>query len=275
MSKLARALKLGFVEILDSDSEKEHLDTFARTIHVLNLFPGCTIGLYCDPSQLLTFHTDDFNCSRNGHNVQIIASEVFQGENGELNRIFFATYGRSCCHQYLAREKQSDDVVNLLNLMLKYITVGRHQISSATRDLCGISISNTEIVRRPVCMDKHALISFIVECINKFESKLSHPLCLHRLLELCLVVAWLSSHDQFHAIVVQKWSRGEIPVGNLALAYAKEMYKHGGCNGGDCNRFQPHFNKDINHGQLVWSLVSLRSIVSEINESVSLLSSDT
>jgi hypothetical protein len=37
MSKLARALKLGFVKILDSDSEKEHLDTFARTIHVLNL----------------------------------------------------------------------------------------------------------------------------------------------------------------------------------------------------------------------------------------------
>jgi hypothetical protein len=50
MSKLAHALKLGFVKILDSDSEKEHLDTFARTIHVLNLFPGCTINLYCDPS---------------------------------------------------------------------------------------------------------------------------------------------------------------------------------------------------------------------------------
>jgi hypothetical protein len=120
-----------------------------------------------------------------------------------------------------------------------------------------------------------ALISFIVECINKYESKLSHPVSLHRLLELCLIVAWLLSHDQFHAIVFQKWSRGEIPVGNLALAYAKEMYKHGGCNGGDCNRFQPHFNKDINLGQLVWSLVSLRSIVSEINESVSLLSSNT
>ena len=118
MSNLARALKLGFVKKLESDTEKEHLDTFARTIHVLNFFPGCTIGLYRDPNQLLRFHTDDFNCPREGHNVQMVASEVFKDDAGKLNRLFFATYGRSCCHQYLAREKQSDDVVDLLNLML-------------------------------------------------------------------------------------------------------------------------------------------------------------
>jgi hypothetical protein len=85
---------------------------------------------------------------------------------------------------------------------------------------------------------------------------------------LSLVVAWLSSHNQFHLILVKKWSDGNAPVGNLALAYAKEMFNHGGCNGGDCRCFQPHFNKNITEGQLVCSLVCLASIVREINASV-------
>ena len=113
-------------------------------------------------------------------------------------------------------------------------------------------------------MDKYSLISFIVECIAKFESCLAQPLCLSRLLEICLVVAWISSHDQFYSIVVNKWSSGNTPVGNLAIAYAKEMFQQGGCNGGECHRFQPHFNKDISRGQLYQSLASLHSIVCNI-----------
>jgi hypothetical protein len=268
MSELARALQLEFIDILESDQENEHLDTFARTIHKRNVFPGCTIGLYISFEQLLSMHTDDHNCPREGHNVQMVASEVFEGDDRNLQRIFFATYGRSCCHQYLVRVKQSDEVVHLLRTMRSFIPESRHRLSAATRDSPGIYNPATGITRRPVCMDKHALISFIVDCISKFESKLSVPLCIYRLLELCLVVAWLSSHDQFHEVVVKRWSCGQVPPGNLAIAYAKEMFLQGGCNGGDCQRFQPHFNKDITLGQMIRSLVSLRSIVREINGSI-------
>jgi hypothetical protein len=33
-------------------------------------------------------HTDDFNYGRPGHNVQMVASETFSGNDGELQRFF-------------------------------------------------------------------------------------------------------------------------------------------------------------------------------------------
>ena len=99
MSDIARFLKLDFVRILNRKSEKKHLDLFARSIDLKNLFPGCTIGFYRDLHQLLTMHTDNSNCTREGHNVQMVASETFLGVNDTKQRIFFAAYGQSCCQQ--------------------------------------------------------------------------------------------------------------------------------------------------------------------------------
>jgi hypothetical protein len=214
MSDIARALKLDFVDILSSKSEKSHLDMFARTIDLENLFPGCTIGFYRDLHQLLTIHTDNLNCTREGHNVQLVASKTFVGAEGTKQRVFFAAYGRSCCQQYLDREKQSNEVVALLNEMKLSLPVSRHRISVSTRNSRSIANHNSAVIRRPVCMDKHALISFIVECIAKFEASLPQPLCMYRIIELCLVVAWISSHDQFYEIVVCKWANGKPPICN-------------------------------------------------------------
>ena len=111
MSDLARLLKLDFVDILESNAHKAHLDVFAQKIHAQNLFPGCTVSLYTDPSQLLTIHTDDFNATQEGHNVQMVASELMLGKHSQLQRVFIAVYGRACCHQYLVCEKQSDELV--------------------------------------------------------------------------------------------------------------------------------------------------------------------
>jgi hypothetical protein len=267
MSDLARFLKLDFVRILNRKSEQLHLDMFARTIDLENLFPGCTIGFYRDLHQLLTIHTDNYNCAREGHNVQMVASETFAGIDDTKQRVFFAAYGRSCCQQYLDRDKQSDEVVMLLTEMKLSLPACRHRISPLTRKSPGICIHGSSVIRRPVCMDKHSLISFILECITIFEASLAQPLGLSRLLELCLVVAWVSSHDQLYDILVKKWSNGRPPIGNLCIAYAKEMFDFGGCNGGECRRFQPHFNKDISQGQLYRSLACLLSIVQQVNAS--------
>ena len=115
MSDLARLLKLDFVDILESNAHKAHLDVFAQKIHVQNLFPGCTVRLYTDPSQLLKIHTDDFNATQVGHNVQMVfASELMLGKHGQLQRVFIAVLA-SCCHQYLVREKWSDELVVALS----------------------------------------------------------------------------------------------------------------------------------------------------------------
>ena len=114
-------------------------------------------------------------------------------------------------------------------------------------------------------MNKHALISFGVDCIYKFEQHQKQPLNCNRLIELCLVVAWLSSHNQFHTILVKEWLLKDIPEGNLAEAYAEAMLLHSGCSGGDCLRFQPHFNKPFSKGELYRSLIYLHSIAAEIN----------
>ena len=115
MSDLARLLKLDFVDILESNVHKAHLDVFARKIHVQNLFPGCTVSLYTDPSQLLKIHTDDFNATQERRNVQMVASELMLGKHDKLQRVFIAVYGHACCHQYLVHEKQSDELVATLS----------------------------------------------------------------------------------------------------------------------------------------------------------------
>ena len=105
MSDLARLLKLDFVDILESNAHKAHLDVFAWKINAQNLFPGCAVGLYTDPSQLLTIHTDDFNATKEGHNVQMVASKLMLGKHGQLQRVIIAVYGCACCHQYLVCEQ--------------------------------------------------------------------------------------------------------------------------------------------------------------------------
>ena len=86
-------------------------------------------------------------------------------------------------------------------------------------------------------MNKYALISVVVDCIYKFKQHQKQPLNRNCLIELCLVVAWLSSHDQFHTILVKEWLSDGIPESNLAEAYAEAMLLHGGCSGRDCPRF--------------------------------------
>ena len=115
MSDLARLLKLDFVDILESNAHKAHLDVFARKIHAQNLFPECTVGLYTDPSQLLTIHTDDFNAIQEGHKGQMVASELMLGKHGQLQHVFIAVYSHACCHQYLVRKKRSDELVVALS----------------------------------------------------------------------------------------------------------------------------------------------------------------
>ena len=117
---------------------------------------------------------------------------------------------------------------------------------------------------RPVSMDKHTLISFFTECIFRLEREHGSRFCFYRIIELCLVVGWLSAHDQFYEVLVNRWT-AKLPSGNLALAYLKEMRELGGCGGGHCHRYQPHFNKDISHGHVIRSLACLASIVLEIN----------
>ena len=47
--------------------------------------------------------------------MQMVASELMLGKHGQLQRVFIAVYGCACCHQYLVRERQSDELVVALS----------------------------------------------------------------------------------------------------------------------------------------------------------------
>ena len=67
--------------------QKETSRYIRQKIHLHNIFPGCTIGWYRNALQLLSsMHTDDFNCRRRGHNVQMVASKTFSGNDGGLQQ---------------------------------------------------------------------------------------------------------------------------------------------------------------------------------------------
>ena len=78
MSDLARKLKQKFVGVLEEGEENEALlNAFHRLIDPLNLFSGCTVGVYEDPDQLLQMHADISNAKQEGHNVRSDVSECY------------------------------------------------------------------------------------------------------------------------------------------------------------------------------------------------------
>ena len=267
MTDLACKLKLDFVPILMNKANRAHLATFAQKIDERNAFPACTVGSTKNPKQLLLSHVDSKNAKEKGHNVQMVASTTFKGHDNKTQRIFLSVHGREVCASYLKRKKQSDEATGLLKKVFDAVPEYQHEITPAITEGGDTTIRGGMHIL-PAMLDKHSTISFFVDCIFRLEEACKLKLCLFRIIELCLVVGWLSAHDQFYTILIDKWAtQGCIPAGNLALAYLKEMHIRGGCNAGDCTRYQPSFITNITEGQVVRSLVCLHTIVRQINSS--------
>jgi hypothetical protein len=84
MSALARLLQLGLVSILESSSEKENLNTFAKQIRFDNVIAGSTLGKYIMGILCLIIHTNNLNVAKERHNVQMVISEIFWNDRAQL-----------------------------------------------------------------------------------------------------------------------------------------------------------------------------------------------
>ena len=259
MSELARCLGLDFVRVLEQEENQHVLDTFHRTITTLNYFSGCTFGVYESCDQLLLMHADINNARKEGHNVHMCASVIFLGDDNKTKRVFFAVYGRECCTQYMERDWQSNDLVGRMKLAMKKIP--RWRISADPKHLRDSTC--VTLLQGPANMDKHTLISYFVDCIYKLELALGSRFGFYRLIELALIVGWLSTHEDCYVVLVQKWARYGLPSGNLAIAYLKETNIVGKARR-QCGLRSP-FKKNVSEGDVIRSLACLASIVNGLN----------
>ena len=260
MSKLSRDLDLECVSILQDSENKALIDTFHRVIHPDNIYSGATAGLYDSHDQYLHIHTDDNNAIEEGHNVQMCASVIFLGANKQLKRVFFAVYGRACCTQYMERVRQSNHLTNQIQVMLKKQRT-RWSNSIHPSQITDGEMSMGELLKgKHIIIDKHSQVSFLLDCISKLEI-VTVPFGLYRIIELCLVVGWLSSPENFYSLLVENWSVNGLPCGNLALAYLSEIH----CQ--ERSIFGCRLYQSISEGDVVRSLACLASIVNQMNRS--------
>jgi hypothetical protein len=214
------------------------------------------MGAYKDPMKdLLKCHVDQGNAVEEGHNYQMVASQFLSCkgfvDEGQIQRYFFAAYGRQACNNYLCRVRDTNQIAMEIERFVLWespIETSELPPSIVAHDgtLC---LSNSTLARRTgysLCADQ----------IIQFSECQLQPFSWFQMMELCLVVAWVPSqpYNQLHTVLFDRW-KGVTPgngSANLAWAFAKELPEEGAL-------------ADLSLDKVTGSLVCLQSIVDELN----------